>query len=225
MNPEIKELGPEYAILVDCPHCIELGLSPNPEHAHSADLFFHTEVGHSALMPLIERAEELKAQGVNPEEAVETAFKDIAVRDEDEVVIRLGRSEIANEQLEFNEERFVAVHQAFNKSEGQPAVATGLSAQQTEIGDQDPENEKIVVDNFSYSETGGAMQVIGSVTNNDSMEQPVTLRAVFYDKNGQILGTSRGQLDKIGPGKTQSFSLTIEDDVAGYSRIDVRAEA
>ena len=219
MNPEVKEIGPEFlGIMIACPHCIDGGHDPNPDHARPLDVFFNqSELGRHVLGPLIERANSFISEGMEFDEAVAHAFQGSAIKAEDGSIQRLNDAELSEAKSEFNENEFVLIHN--NKSETTVSSTTNQNLLGAEK--QSDQAEKITVGNFSYSDTDGHMQVIGEVTNNDSASQPVTLRAVFYDQEDKIIGTATGNLDRLEPGISHSFALTTNDDVTGYTRINV----
>lgn len=70
----------------------------------------------------------------------------------------------------------------------------------------------------------GIVQVDGEVKNNDSKKRTATLKATFYDKDGNIMGTAVGAVNEIAPAETKTFSLMSTDKVTGYKEMKVQVD-
>lgn len=84
--------------------------------------------------------------------------------------------------------------------------------------------EKITISNSAYKSDQYFNKVVGEVTNNDSIEHSMTLKATFYDADGKILGTGVGAVNDLASGDTKTFELLVTDDVAGYKDMKVQVD-
>ena len=109
MANEAHELGHDYDhIVVTCPYCPPE--APNPEHSQPLGVFIETEVGRFVLEPLINKADELRSEGADFDEAVNTAFGRVAVRGEDESYVNTNADELKRAKASFDIGATLAAH-------------------------------------------------------------------------------------------------------------------
>lgn len=103
-----------------------------------------------------------------------------------------------------------------------PGVASPeITAPQPQVSVAD----KLSISNESVKDMGsGFTEVVGEVTNRDTMVRSATLKATFFDTEGKILGTAVGAVNEISPGQTKTFNLMTNDVVTGYGTMKVQVD-
>jgi len=90
---------------------------------------------------------------------------------------------------------------------------------------EQPRVEKMTISNSTANSKGyGVFEVIGEITNNDSVKHSATLKATFYDRENKILGTAVGAVNDVEAGQTKTFNLMTTDSVDGYSEFKVQID-
>ena len=86
--------------------------------------------------------------------------------------------------------------------------------------------ETITISHSVYKATGaGFYEVDCEATNNDSTQHSATLKATFYDANGNILGTAEGTVNDVASGDTKTFTLEGNDrGVSVYKTLKVQVD-
>ena len=86
--------------------------------------------------------------------------------------------------------------------------------------------DNIAISNTAYTvKAGGLKEVVGEVTNNDTVARTMFLKATFYDASGGILGTANGAVDGLAPSQKKTFELITSDQVAGYKNFKVQVDS
>lgn len=98
------------------------------------------------------------------------------------------------------------------------------NASQQQSSEEKTATEKLTIKNSTYKESSGMKQVIGEVTNNDSSKHTATIKATFYNADGQILGTAIGTVTDLAPAETKTFNLFTADDIANYKDMKIQVD-
>lgn len=84
--------------------------------------------------------------------------------------------------------------------------------------------DTLTIKNSAFQSSNGMQQVVGEITDNDSIKHSAMLKATFYDAGGKILGTASGAVNDIAPGDTKTFNLITIDTVTGYKDMKVQVD-
>lgn len=77
---------------------------------------------------------------------------------------------------------------------------------------------KIAVANTEYKRgKNNLSQLSGQITNHDSRERSVSLKALFYSPQGGAVGRAVGDVANLQAGETRTFYLYTTSDVSGFS--------
>lgn len=67
-------------------------------------------------------------------------------------------------------------------------------------------------------------EVHGEASNIDKVEHSASVKATFYDGGGRIVGTAEGAVSQLGPGETQTFTLTSLSPIPDHAEMKVRLD-
>jgi predicted nucleotide-binding protein len=105
---------------------------------------------------------------------------------------------------------------AFSPSAASPAPANARTS---------PISEKLSLRIEDPKSNGfGGYSVVGEATNNDGIARSASLTATFYNSSHQVIGTASGVVMQLEPGDTKTFTLTTNDDLAGYAEKKVQVD-
>ncbi|WP_075333721.1 TIR domain-containing protein [Pseudonocardia sp. Ae717_Ps2] len=79
--------------------------------------------------------------------------------------------------------------------------------------------------NLSIEQTQYNTEVFGEATNNNSAHKTAILTATFYGNSGKIVGRANGIASDIGPGQTNSFTLTSVKPITDYVRYSLQFDS
>lgn len=84
--------------------------------------------------------------------------------------------------------------------------------------------EKMTIKNTTFKPGSTLNEVVGEITNNDTVQHTATIKATFYDANNKILGTASGSVNEVAPSQTKTFNLITMDKVEGYKEMKVEVD-
>lgn len=83
----------------------------------------------------------------------------------------------------------------------------------------------MTVTNTSVIETRHRTEVHGEATNSQGVRKTASLKATFYNSENRIIGVATGLASEVGPGETNSFTLSSMDPIGEYARYKMQFEA
>jgi hypothetical protein len=86
--------------------------------------------------------------------------------------------------------------------------------------------EKLTLHIGEPKENGvGGYSVVGEATNDDIIAHSASLTATFYNSDRTVIGTASGVVMQLESGDTKTFTLTTNDDVAGYAQKKIQIDS